>query len=191
MSQQALVIQHFEQNIQTSMYAQDMLVAQIEQVGQLCTQVLLSNSNRLFTCGMQLSELVGQYLSAALLKREAGMKPALPSINLNINSFMQMGSNAQSQSDALRAFAQEKDLLIAFALDGDDLTINETVKVAKELGMNVVLILGQQGYRVSEVLGESDVEIRIPADEDSSVIEHQILVSNTFIKLIDSELFGF
>ena len=66
MSQQALVIQHFEQNIQTSMYAQDMLVVQIEQVGQLCTQVLLSNSNRLFTCGMQLSELVGQYLSSAL-----------------------------------------------------------------------------------------------------------------------------
>ncbi|MCJ8313630.1 MAG: SIS domain-containing protein [Saccharospirillaceae bacterium] len=191
MSQQALVIQHFEQNIQTSMYAQDMLVRQIEQVGQLCTRVLLSNSNRLFTCGMQLSELVGQYLSSALLKREAGMKPALPSINLNINSFMQMGSDTQSQGEALRAFAQENDVLIVFALDGDDLSINDTVKVAKELGLTVVVVLGQQGQRINEILTDQDVEIRIPADDDASVIEHQILVSNTFIKLIDNELFGF
>jgi len=191
MKQQELVIQHFEQNIQTSMYAQDMLVMQIEQVGQLCTKVLLSNSNRLFTCGMQLSELVGQYLSSALLKREAGMKPALPSINLNINSFMQMGSDTRSQGEALRAFAQKQDLLIAFALDGDDLTINETVSVAKELGLNVVVVLGQQGHRISNIMTNDDVEIRIPADDDASVIEHQILVSNTFIKLIDSELFGF
>jgi len=188
---QQLIIKHFEQNIQTNTYAQDMLVEQIVEIGQLCTNVLLSDTNRLFTCGIQLSEVVGQYLSAALLKREMGEKPALPSINLNINSFMQMDTSTDVHGNTLRALAKHGDVLIAFALDGDESTIIETIRVAKELELTVAVVLGQQGYEVSAILGQNDIEVRVPADDDATVIEHQVLISNTFIKLIDSELFGF
>ncbi|BCE01472.1 SIS domain-containing protein [Marinicellulosiphila megalodicopiae] len=191
MSQHELIVKHFEQNIQTSMYAQDMLVEHIEQVAQLCTDVLVSDSHRIFTCGVQLSEIVAQYFTAALLKRAPGVKPALPSINLNLNSFMQMGAGVDAHIDTLRALARPKDVLLVFALDGDDPMIIQTVRVANELDIQVVVVLGQHGFGVNNELTAQDVEIRIPADDDASVIEHQILISNTFIKLIDNQLFGF
>jgi len=65
-------------------------------------------------------------------------------------------------SEQLRNFAQDKDILIAISSSGNSANIIEAVKVAKELHLTVIALVGFDG---GKLLPLADVKIHVPSSK--------------------------
>jgi DnaA initiator-associating protein len=184
---------NFTESIQTKISAIDLLANPVEHAGMILVQTLLSD-NKIFTCGNGGSASIAQYLSSLLINQYETERPSLPAIALTTNtSSLTAIANDYNFDDIfakqLRALAHNNDVLIAISPTGNDRNVIKSIEAAVSRDMPIIALTGDDGGDIAGLLGENDVEIRVPSAKTARIHETHLLIVHSLCDLIDSTLF--
>ena len=70
------------------------------------------------------------------------------------------------------------------------LGVNRAIAAAREKKLRVVALGGRDGGRMTTLLGEDDVEVRVASSSTARIQEVHLLVIHCLCDLIDRQLFG-
>lgn len=184
---------NFTENIQTAIAASEALSSPIEHAGMIMVNALL-NGNKIFTCGIGGSACNAQHLSFQLLNKYETERPSLPSITLagHNSSLTSVGDDFDYHdifSKQLRALASNGDVLVAISTSGNAKTVIKAIESAVSRDMPIIALTGTDGGDMAGLLGENDVEIRVPSSRVPRIQEVHLLIIHSLCDLIDSTLF--
>jgi D-sedoheptulose 7-phosphate isomerase len=81
-------------------------------------------------------------------------------------------------------------VLLAISTSGNSSNIVEAINAAHDRNMRVVAMTGRAGGTLAGLLGQADVEIRVPATSTARIQEVHLLAIHCLCDLIDHRLFG-
>lgn len=150
----------------------------------------LTKGGTLFWCGNGGSAADSQHLAAELVGRFKKDRKALRSIALTTDtSVLTCVANDYSYEDVfsrqLEALARDGDVLVAISTSGNSENILRVLRVAEELGVKTIALLGKDGGRARAL---ADLEIVIPSDSTARIQEAHILIGHILCDLIEQEL---
>jgi len=185
---------HFTQSIETKIAAADALPETIAQAGEIFVQSLL-NDRKILSCGNGGSAADAQHFSSELINRFETERPALPAIALTtdssaITSIANDYEYNEIFSKQIRALGQPGDTLLAISTSGNSANILKAIEAAHDRQVNIVALTGKEGGKIAGMLGENDIEIRVPANNTARIQETHLLIIHCICDLIDQRLFG-
>lgn len=183
----------FTESIQTQIAAAEALPDAIARAALVMAQCLL-NGNKILCCGNGASAANAQHFTACLVNRYETERPSLPAVALTADSIMltAIGNDdlqAEIYSKQVRALGQNGDILLAISTKGNSKDIVKAVEAAVTRDMTIIALTGYDGGILAGLLGEQDVEIRIPSHRQSRIQEMHMLTLNCLCDLIDRTLF--
>ena len=184
---------NFTESIQTKIAASEVLAEPIEQAGMVMVQALL-NGKKILSCGNGGSAGDAQHFSAELLNRYETERPPLPAVALTTDSST-LTSIANDYhydevfSKQVRALGNEGDVLLAISTSGNSANVIKAIEVAVSRDMPIVALTGKDGGDIAGLLGENDVEIRVPSNRTGRIQEVHLLAIHCLCDAIDSTLF--
>lgn len=184
---------HFQDSIQTKMAAIDIIGDRILEAGEIMVQALLSN-HKILSCGNGGSAGDAQHFSGEMLNRFERERPSLPAIALStdcstITAIANDYHYNEIFSKQIKALGQPGDVLLAITTSGNSKNIIEAVEASHQRGMSVIALTGKDGGEIANVLGTTDVEIRVPSDSTPRIQETHLLVIHCLCDIIDQQLF--
>ena len=155
----------------------------------------LRGGGKVLACGNGGSAGDAQHFSAELLNRFEMERPGLPAVALTtdsstLTSIANDYAWEQVFSKQVLALGRAGDVLLAISTSGNSANVNEAVTAAHQRSMSVVALSGKNGGAMASLLGENDVEIRVPAERTARVQEVHLVVIHCLCDLIDQALFG-
>ena len=188
------VNEHFAESIRTKQAAQAELVESITRGGQLMSQALLADG-KILSCGNGGSAGDSQHFSSELLNRFEMERPGLPAMALTTDSSTLTSiANDYAYEDVfakqVRALGRPADILLAISTSGNSENVCRAIDAAHERGMSVVALTGRDGGRMAPMLGDNDVEIRVPAERTARIQEVHLVIIHCLCDLIDTTLLG-
>ena len=188
------VREHFAESIATKQNAVDVLSEPIARGGQLMAQALL-DEGKILSCGNGGSAADSQHFSSELLNRFEMERPGLPAMALTTDSSTLTSiSNDYAYeeifSKQVRALGRAEDVLLAISTSGNSPNVCRAISAAHERGMRVVALTGRDGGAMAALLGDDDVEIRVPATRTARIQEVHLLAIHCLCDLIDTTLLG-
>ncbi|TPH12062.1 phosphoheptose isomerase [Litorilituus lipolyticus] len=184
---------NFTESIQTQIAASEMLAQSIEHAGMTIVQGLLGG-NKIVTCGNGGSAGHAQHFCAQLLNKYETERPSLPAISLNsdIATLTSIANDYQYDevfSKQIRALGNNGDVLIAISTSGNSRNVIKAIESAVSRDMPIIALTGNDGGDIAGLLGESDVEIRVPSHRTSRIQEVHLMVLHSLCEIIDTMLF--
>lgn len=184
---------NFTQSIQTKIAASEVLSGPIEQASIIMVQSLLTG-NKILSCGNGGSAGDAQHFSAQLLNRYETERPSLPAIALStdtstLTSIANDYSYDEVFSKQLRALGNSGDVLLAISTSGNSRNIIKAIEVAVSKDIPIIALTGKDGGDIAGLLGENDVEIRVPSSNTARIQEVHLLVIHCLCDIIDTTLF--
>lgn len=188
-----LINNNFTESIQTKIAASEALVGSIEKAGMIMVQSLL-NGNKILSCGNGGSAGDAQHFSAELLNRFETERPSLPAIALTtdsstITSIANDYCYEEVFSKQIRALGAQGDVLLAISTSGNSANVVKAIEAAVARDMPIVALTGSDGGDIAGLLGENDVEIRVPSQRTSRIQEVHLVVIHCLCEIIDTTLF--
>lgn len=188
-----LINSNFTESIQTKIAASEALGTPIEKAGMVMVQSLLSG-NKILSCGNGVSAGNAQNFASQLLNRYETERPSLPAIALTTDSSTLTSiSNDYAYDEVfskqIRALGSKGDVLLAISTSGNATNVIKAIEAAVARDMPIIALTGCDGGDIAGLLGENDVEIRIPAQRTARIQEVHILVIHCLCEIIDSTLF--
>lgn len=185
---------HFNESLQTLQDSLTVLSATIEFASQKLVSAIL-NDNKILVCGNGASAANAVQFSAAMLNRFERERPALPAIALTtdtatITSIANDYHFDDIFSKQVKALGQSEDILLIFSSTGNPANIVKAVTAAHDKNISVIALTGHDGGMLAPILNASDIEIRVPSNNDSRVQETHLLISHCLCDLIDQQIFG-
>lgn len=185
---------HFAESIAVKQASIEPLSAPVARGGQIIAEALL-NDGKILSCGNGGSAGDAQHFSAELLNRFEMERPGLPAMALTTDSSTVTSiANDYSFEDIfakqVRALGRENDVLLAISTSGNSENVCRAISAAHERGMKVVALTGRDGGRMADLLGETDIEIRVPATRTARIQEVHLVVIHCLCDLIDTTLLG-
>lgn len=185
---------HFAESIAAKQTAADQLVDSIVAAGRLMSDALLDDG-KILSCGNGGSAADSQHFSSELLNRFEMERPGLPAIALTTDSSTLTSiSNDYAYeeifSKQVRALGRPADVLLGISTSGNSENVIRALAAAHERGIRVVALTGRDGGRMSDLLTEGDVEIRVPSSRTARIQEVHLLVIHCLCDLIDTTLLG-
>ena len=155
----------------------------------------LSYEGKVLVCGNGGSAADAQHFASEMLNRFERDRPGLPVLALTtdtstLTSVANDSTFAAVFARQVQALGQGGDVLFTISTSGNSLNIVAAIKADQERGMLTVALNGREGGRVAGLLGEQDVEIRIPGPSTARIQEVHILVIHCLCDLVDQLLFG-
>ncbi|MFD2165129.1 phosphoheptose isomerase [Thalassotalea euphylliae] len=184
---------NFTESIQTKIAASEALAGPIEQAGMVMVQALL-NGKKILSCGNGGSAGDAQHFSSELLNRYETERPSLPAIALTTDSST-LTSIANDYhydevfSKQVRALGNEGDVLLAISTSGNSANVIKAIEAAVARDMPIIALTGRDGGDIAGLLGENDVEIRVPSPRTARIQEVHLLVIHCLCEIIDTTLF--
>lgn len=183
----------FTESIQTQIAAAEALPEHISQAAMIMVQCLL-NGNKILCCGNGGSAANAQHFASCLLNRFETERPSLPALALTADTVTLTAvandyHHDEVFSKQVRAFGQGGDVLLAISTSGNSKDIIKAMEAAVTRDMTIVALTGKDGGEMAGLLGEQDVEIRIPSQRTSRVQEVHLVTLHTLCDLIDQYLF--
>lgn len=184
---------HFDQSIvtkqQTLAVAGPAIVKAAERLAHCLTY-----EGKVLVCGNGGSAADAQHFAAELLNRFERERPGLPALALTTDtSVLTAIANDYAYDQVfarqVRVLGQGGDVLLAITTSGRSSNIVAAIQAAQERGMVTVVLTGRDGGQVAALLGEQDVEIRIPGHSTARIQETHILVIHCLCDLIEQLLF--
>ncbi|KTF15192.1 SIS domain-containing protein [Pseudoalteromonas sp. H105] len=182
----------FKESIQVQIAAGEVLPSALEAAAFTIAQSLI-NGNKLICCGTASCHMLAQHMAGVLINFYETERPCLPAIALS-QEHINLGQNNQSEDHEtfarqIRAFAQQGDLLLVLASNGNEKNIISAVEAALTKDMKVIVMVGDDGGELVGLLGANDVEIRVPSKRPSRIIESHLVNLHCLSELIDLTLF--
>jgi D-sedoheptulose 7-phosphate isomerase len=194
MDSEGRVRQHFEQSIAAKREAAAQLPPAVARAARSITRCLL-DEGKVLSCGNGGSAGDAQHFSSELLNRFERERPGLPAIALTtdsstITSIANDYSYEEVFSKQVQALARPGDVLLAISTSGNSKNVLRAVSAAHQRKARVVALSGRDGGELAGLLGDGDVEIRVPAMNTARIQEVHLLVIHCICDLIDCELLG-
>jgi len=184
----------FTESIQTKIAAADSLPESIAKAGQIMVNCLLAGG-KILTCGNGGSAGDAQHFSSEMLNRFERERPSLPAIALTTDTgTLTSISNDYSYNDVfakqLRALGQPGDILLAFSTSGNSRNVINAMETALSKDMLIVALTGKDGGEMAGLVGQNDVEVRVPSNSTARIQEVHLVVIHALCDYIDNSLFG-
>ena len=183
----------FRESIQPKIAAAEALPESIERAARLMVEALL-RGNKILCCGNGGSAGDSQHFRSELLNRYERERPPLPAISLTTDtSTLTSIANDYSYSDVfskqVRAIGQSGDILLAISTSGKSGNVIKAMETALAKDMHIVALTGKDGGDMAGLLGEQDVEIRVPSNRTARIQEVHLLAIHCLCDLIDELIF--
>lgn len=184
----------YTENIQTQISSSSLLPPVIVQAAQNIVNCLL-RGNKIIVCGHGRSYANAQFLVANLLHRYELERPSFPSILLSMDSAVGCAIISDNNPSNLyqrqfNAVAQQGDLLVVFSPSGNEETILDLIHCALTKEINIIALTGANCDHLRGFLTENDLEIAIPHNKESRIMENHLFIINSICELIDFSLFS-
>ena len=138
----------FTENIQVQIAAGEVLPSALESAAFTIAQSLI-NGNKLLCCGTASCHMLAQHMAGLLINFYETERPCLPAVALAQEQVNLGQSNHNDEHEAfarqIRAFAQEGDLLLAIAVNGNEKQIISAVEAALTRDMKVIVLVADDG----------------------------------------------
>ena len=185
---------NFTESIQTKIAAADMLPETIARAGKIIVSTLL-NGGKILTCGNGGSAADAQHFASELINRYERERPSLPCISLTtdtstLTSIANDYSYSQVFSKQIKGLGHAGDILFAFSTSGNSKSISEAIKTALSKDMLIITCTGKDGGEIAGLIGEDDVEIRVPSNSTARIQEVHLVIIHCLCDVIDNQLFG-
>jgi D-sedoheptulose 7-phosphate isomerase len=185
------VRRHFEESIATKRAA-IVLAPAITAAAAMMTRCLLEDG-KILSCGNGGSAADAQHFSSELLNRFELERPGLPAFALTtdsstLTSIANDYAFVEVFAKQVRALGQPADVLLAISTSGNSENVARAIHAAHERGLRVVALTGRDGGAIASLLGDGDIEIRVPAERTARIQEVHLLVIHCLCDLIDAEL---
>ncbi|WP_028023104.1 phosphoheptose isomerase [Enterovibrio calviensis] len=183
----------FTESIQTQIAAAEALPEPISKAAMVMVQCLL-NGNKILCCGNGGSAANAQHFASCLLNRFETERPSLPALALTADTVTLTAvandyHHDEVFSKQVRAFGQAGDVLLALSTSGNSKDIIKAMEAAVTRDMTIVALTGKDGGEMAGLLGEVDVEIRVPSQRTARIQEVHLVTLHTLCDLIDQFLF--
>jgi D-sedoheptulose 7-phosphate isomerase len=183
---------HFVESIAVKRDAMAALVPAIARASGVMTATLQAGG-KILACGNGGSAGDAQHFSAELLNRFERERPGLPAVALTtdsstITSIANDYAFDQVFSKQVRALGRPGDCLLAISTSGNSPNVLAAVRAAREAGISVIALSGRDGGQMAALLGEDDVEIRVPAQRTARIQEVHLVVIHCLCDAIDAAL---
>lgn len=184
---------NFTESIQTQIAATEAISTSIEQAGMMMVQCLLAG-NKMLSCGNGGSAGHAQHFCSQLINRFEAERPSLPAISLvsgssSITSIANDNQYDELFSKQIRALGNNGDVLIAISTTGNSRNVIKAVESAVSRDMPIIALTGHDGGDIAGLLGENDVEIRVPSSRSARINEVHLIVIHCLCEIIDTTLF--
>ncbi len=184
---------NFTESIQTQIAASESISSAIEQAGLIMVQCLLAG-NKMLSCGNGGSAGHAQHFCSQLLNRFEAERPSLPAISLLAGSatITSIANDAQYDevfSKQIRALGNNGDVLLAISTSGNSRNVVKAVESAVSRDMPIIALTGHDGGDIAGLLGENDIEIRVPSSRTPRINEVHLIVLHCLCEIIDTTLF--
>lgn len=184
---------NFTESIQTQIAATEAISSAIEQAGMIMVQSLLAG-NKILACGNGGSAGHAQHFCSQLLNRFETERPSLPAISLIAGSATITSIANDSQYDEvfskqIRALGNNGDILLAISPSGNSRNVLKAVESAVSRDISIIALTGNDGGDIAGLLGEGDVEIRVPSSRTARINEVHLIVLHCLCEIIDTTLF--
>jgi D-sedoheptulose 7-phosphate isomerase len=186
--------QHFQDSIAVKQRSLEVLIEPIHLAGEAMVNSLLNNG-KILSCGNGGSAGDAQHFSAELLNRFEKERPGLPAMALTTDSSTLTAiandySYEEIFSKQVSALGQAGDVLLAISTSGNSANVAAAMKAAQERQMLTVVLSGNDGGTMAGLLGEQDIEIRVPSNRTARIQEVHLVVIHCLCDFIDTQLFG-
>ncbi|PCI08015.1 phosphoheptose isomerase [bacterium] len=186
--------QHFQDSIAVKQQSLEVLIEPIHQAGEAMVNCLLNNG-KILSCGNGGSAGDAQHFSAELLNRFEKERPGLPAMALTTDtSTLTAIANDYSYeeifSKQVSALGQPGDVLLAISTSGNSANVAAAMKAAQEREMLSVVLSGNDGGLMAGLLGDQDIEIRVPSKRTARIQEVHLVIIHCLCDFIDTQLFG-
>ena len=186
--------QHFQDSIAVKQQSLEVLIEPIHRAGEAMVNSLLNNG-KILSCGNGGSAGDAQHFSAELLNRFEKERPGLPAMALTTDSSTLTAiandySYEEIFSKQVSALGQAGDVLLAISTSGNSANVAAAMKAAQERKMLTVVLSGNDGGLMTGLLGNQDIEIRVPSNRTARIQEVHLVVIHCLCDFIDTQLFG-
>jgi D-sedoheptulose 7-phosphate isomerase len=194
MDLRARVREHFQASIDTKQAAINQIDGAIADGAQAMVNALM-NGGKILACGNGGSAGDAQHFAAELVGRFERERPGLAAIALTTDSSILTAiANDYDYSQVfvkqVEALGQPGDVLLAISTSGNSGNVLAAIETAHAREMRVVALTGKDGGKIAKLLGEGDVEIRVPADRTARIQEVHLLAIHCMCDGIDCSLMG-
>lgn len=184
----------FTESIQTQISATETLPNIIVQAADMLVNCLL-NGHKILVCGLGRSNANAQLLVTNLLHRYHLDRPSLPALLIGLDGTLGSAIIADDTPSQIfiRQFecvAQAGDILIILSPFGREDAILNLIHSANSKELPIITLSGAQNDHIRGTLGEDDLDISIPAQKETRIIENHLLVINILCDLIEHRLFS-
>lgn len=184
---------NFTESIQTKIAASEVLPDAIADAANMMVEALI-RGNKILSCGNGGSAGDAQHFSSELLNRYERDRPSLPAMALTtdsstITSIANDYSYDEVFSKQVRALGQAGDILLAISTSGNSRNVINAMEAALSRDMTIVALTGKDGGEMAGLLGQNDVEIRVPSNRTARIQEVHLLVIHNLCESIDDSLF--
>ena len=184
----------FRESIKVQTECTELLAPVIGEAARALTQCLLED-HKIMACGNGGSAAQSQHFSAEMLNRFEIERPGLPAIALTTDSSTLTSiANDYDFADVFAkqvlALGQPGDVLICFSTTGSSRNVVNAISAAHKRDMNVIVVNGREGGEASSLLGEQDIEIRVPHWSTARIQEVHLTVTHCLCDLIDQQILG-
>ena len=190
--QVARVKQHFSDSIKAKQQSLELLAPVIARAAGRIS-LALDQGGKILSCGNGGSAGDAQHFSAEMLNRFEMERPGLPAVALTtdsstLTSIANDYDYNQIFSKQILALGNQDDVLLAISTSGNSGNIIKAVEAAHTRNMPVVALSGHDGGKLSGLLQDTDVEIRVPVNSTARVQEVHLLVIHCLCDLIDQHI---
>lgn len=190
---QKLIQEGFRESIQTKISAADLLAPEIEKATMMLVNCLISG-NKIILCGNGSSAALAQLFSALMVNHFETDRPGFPAITLGADGVCSSSIVHHNQADQVfskqvKALGQTGDILIPISPTGHSHRIIKAMEAALSRDMTIIALTGADGGEISGLMGELDIEIRVPSSRSARVNEVHLLIIHSLCEAIDHTLF--
>jgi len=193
MSTVQLIKDNFIQSIEAKQEAMQYLVEPIHQAVNVIVTAF-NSGNKILICGNGGSAADAQHLAAEFTGRYEKERRPLPAIALttDTSALTAIGNDYSFDvifSKQVEALGKPGDVLYAISTSGNSKNVIEAIKIAHNIGITVIAVVGKDGGAIKQMLRDNDVCICPQVKRTARVQEIHLLTLHTICDAVDNIMF--